>query len=320
MSTLEVWGLDDLAEAAYRAMLRNPDLDVPGLSHHLGLAEDAVGAAVAELVRVGLVSRTATGLQPAPPATALGALLHGDLSELEERRARLDSVRASLSGFAADHMVGQSRGWSSVPFELFSPDEAFVAVEDVQRGTAGEVLSCHPAIDIHVDSKTYVDLIESQLRAGRPMRGLYPADVVNDPERLAYVRRWARAGEDVRLMVHALPPMAVFGTEAAMVSSTWGGGVPGHLLVRAPALVALVRELFDQYWRSATPLLRPGEPVDERRLILELLMLGTKDESIARQLGVSLRTVRRRIADLMDELGAATRFQAGMEAVRRGLL
>jgi DNA-binding NarL/FixJ family response regulator len=60
--------------------------------------------------------------------------------------------------------------------------------------------------------------------------------------------------------------------------------------------------------------------VDERRLILELLMLGTKDESIARQLGISLRTVRRRVAGLMDELGATTRFQAGLEAARRGLL
>lgn len=121
-------------------------------------------------------------------------------------------------------------------------------------------------------------------------------------------------------MVHALPPMAVFGTETALVSSTWAGGAEGHLLVRAPALVALVRELFEQYWRGATPLLPPGDQVDERRVILELLMLGTKDESVARQLGVSLRTVRRRIAELMDELGVSTRFQAGMEAVRRGLL
>lgn len=49
-------------------------------------------------------------------------------------------------------------------------------------------------------------------------------------------------------------------------------------------------------------------------------MLGSKDEALARQLGVSLRTVRRRVADLMDEFGATTRFQAGMEAVRRGLV
>lgn len=315
-----MWGLDDVAETAYRAMLRNPTLDLDALADHLDLEAGEVASAVDQLVRVGLVARSGGLLQPASPATTLASLLHGELSDLEERRARLDAVRASLSGFAADHMVGQSRAWSSMPFELLSPDEAFVVVEDLQRATTGEVLSCHPAVDIDVDSPTYVDLIEHQLRDGRRMRGLYPADVVNDPRRLDYVRKWARAGEEVRLMVHALPPMAVFGSETALVSSAWSGGAEGHLLVRAPAMVALVRELFEQYWRGATPLLPPGDQVDERRVILELLMLGTKDESVARQLGVSLRTVRRRIAELMDELGVSTRFQAGMEAVRRGLL
>jgi DNA-binding NarL/FixJ family response regulator len=54
--------------------------------------------------------------------------------------------------------------------------------------------------------------------------------------------------------------------------------------------------------------------------VLELLQLGLKDETIARQLGISLRTVRRRIAMVMDEVGATTRFQAGIEAARRGLI
>ena len=47
---------------------------------------------------------------------------------------------------------------------------------------------------------------------------------------------------------------------------------------------------------------------------------GAKDEQIARTMGLSLRTVRRRIAELMIELGADTRFQAGAEAARRGWL
>ena len=50
------------------------------------------------------------------------------------------------------------------------------------------------------------------------------------------------------------------------------------------------------------------------------LAAGAKDEQIARTMGLSLRTIRRRIADLMIELGADTRFQAGAEAVRRGWL
>ena len=39
-----------------------------------------------------------------------------------------------------------------------------------------------------------------------------------------------------------------------------------------------------------------------------------------RKLGIGLRTVRRRIAELMTDLGVDTRFQAGVEAVRRGWL
>ena len=50
------------------------------------------------------------------------------------------------------------------------------------------------------------------------------------------------------------------------------------------------------------------------------LAAGAKDEQIARTLGISLRTVRRRVADLLIELGVDTRFQAGVEAVRRGWL
>ena len=126
-------------------------------------------------------------------------------------------------------MVGQSRAWSSMPFELLSMDESFAAVEDIQRGTTGEVLSCHPAVNIEVDAPTYVDLLTHQLAEGRPMRGLYPTDVLGDPARLAYVRQWSDAGEDVRLMSQTLPAIAVFGSEIALVSSAWGGGVEPNI-------------------------------------------------------------------------------------------
>ena len=329
MSALDVWGLDDVAETAYRAMLRNPDYDAAQLARHLELSTDELDAAVAELVRVGLVARHGPGgsdLVPASPATTLAALVHVELSDLEERRSQLDAVRASLSGFAADHMVGQSRGWSTVPFELLSLEESFAAVEDIQRSTTGEVVSCHPAVNIDVDSPTYVELLEHQLTTGRPMRGLYPLDVLGSAGRLAYVQHWADAGEQVRLADRVLPSIAVFGDEVAMVAADVPGDA-GRVLVRAPALVTLVRALVDEYWAQSVPLagVAPGGAAgapdpDDLGPVLNLLRAGMKDESIARQLGVSLRTVRRRIAEVMDDLGASTRFQAGVEAARRGLL
>ncbi|MFJ3231488.1 helix-turn-helix transcriptional regulator [Streptomyces sp. NPDC086787] len=54
------------------------------------------------------------------------------------------------------------------------------------------------------------------------------------------------------------------------------------------------------------------------REVLELLAAGHLDESIARQLNISVRTCRRVIAALMDRLEARSRFQAGVIAVARG--
>ena len=57
------------------------------------------------------------------------------------------------------------------------------------------------------------------------------------------------------------------------------------------------------------------------RIIEELNEDGRRSfAAVARNLGLSLRTVRRRIAALMNDLGVDTRFQAGVEAARRGWL
>ena len=44
------------------------------------------------------------------------------------------------------------------------------------------------------------------------------------------------------------------------------------------------------------------------------LASGSKDEAAARALGMSLRTYRRRVAELMTAVGATSRFQAGLRA------
>jgi DNA-binding NarL/FixJ family response regulator len=53
--------------------------------------------------------------------------------------------------------------------------------------------------------------------------------------------------------------------------------------------------------------------------ILRLLSAGQKDEAAARSMGVSVRTYRRRVAELMALLGAESRFQAGERARALGL-
>lgn len=100
-------------------------------------------------------------------------------------------------------------------------------------------------------------------------------------------------------------------------------------LRRLPARQAVIA-LLEEIWSLSTPFGpiasmpegadgTPVVPLDERdRRVLSLLSTGASDQIIARQTGVSVRTVERRVRYLMEHLGAATRFQAGVQAVRRG--
>lgn len=60
------------------------------------------------------------------------------------------------------------------------------------------------------------------------------------------------------------------------------------------------------------------EPTAETRHLLRLMRTGAIDEAIARELGVSPRTVHRRITRLQSLLGARSRFQLGVIACERG--
>jgi len=50
--------------------------------------------------------------------------------------------------------------------------------------------------------------------------------------------------------------------------------------------------------------------------LLSLLVYGLNDKAIMHELGVSHRAVSRRIVELMEGVGAITRFQAGWLAAR----
>ncbi|WP_327137913.1 LuxR C-terminal-related transcriptional regulator [Streptomyces sp. NBC_01340] len=104
-------------------------------------------------------------------------------------------------------------------------------------------------------------------------------------------------------------------------------GETAALVYRSPLCEALV-ELFEASWRQATPVFgSEAQETEEQpdlsetdRALLDLLHAGLKDKSVARQPGLSERTLRRRITDLTPRLGATSRFQAGAQAVRRGWL
>lgn len=98
----------------------------------------------------------------------------------------------------------------------------------------------------------------------------------------------------------------------------------GLLVVHSGALLELLSEVFEVTWAHAIPLrVTAGGLKDEsadEQLVLNLLAAGLTDDAMARHLGVSVRTVQRRVREICARLGARTRFQAGLQARRHGLL
>ncbi|MGD3112900.1 helix-turn-helix domain-containing protein [Streptomyces sp. YGL11-2] len=95
------------------------------------------------------------------------------------------------------------------------------------------------------------------------------------------------------------------------------------MLLRDTALVNLYYQLFEQTWAQLAD--KPAASVvdadlqalrEREREMLDLLAAGLTDEMISRRTGVSVRTIRRTVAALMDRLGARSRFQAGALAAR----
>ena len=86
--------------------------------------------------------------------------------------------------------------------------------------------------------------------------------------------------------------------------------------------LCLFSKLFEFAWSLAEPFLAddPGKSglTSTQRSVLAGLAAGHSDEVIARRVGISVRTCRRHIAWMLEELKAESRFQAGIKAHKAG--
>jgi DNA-binding NarL/FixJ family response regulator len=114
--------------------------------------------------------------------------------------------------------------------------------------------------------------------------------------------------------------LAAFDRKIALLPLAVDQLVDSALVVHPCALLDALIEMFWLLWDQAVPVVPSAktDPTDAR--LMTLLAAGFKDDAIARQLALSSRTVGRRVAELMEALGARTRFQAGIHAQRRHLL
>lgn len=129
------------------------------------------------------------------------------------------------------------------------------------------------------------------------------------------------AGEEVRLLSDFPFKMIVADRELGLLPLKIKDPQGPMLLLRESAVLDALCVLFDTLWERAVPLriLADGSLATGRAspyplqvdAMLPLLAAGLNDKLVAERLGVSERTLMRRIDSLYQAVHARSRFQAG---------
>jgi DNA-binding transcriptional ArsR family regulator len=319
--SLGVLGVDERSERVYRFVLRNPGTAQSAICDALGLTQAQLAVRLSALVERRLVRLAGDEATAEPPEVAIGRLVNGELRRVTRTEEMLTAVQHDIALYVAEAAVGSRADTQPVHLDRVPVAELGDVMRALIANVTTEMLFLRPDQWYLPTGAAADDAVIQALRGGAGSRAIYPARVIE--ERPESVLARARAGEQVRVLPSVPSRLAIFGRETAILPEAWEGESSGRLVIRQLSIVAACVALFDELWKHAltVPGFGDGSPDhDARRQLLEMLALGAKDEQIGRALGMSLRTVRRRIAELLAELGVDSRFQAGMEIVRRGWL
>ncbi|MFJ3499089.1 MULTISPECIES: LuxR family transcriptional regulator [unclassified Streptomyces] len=318
---LRLLGVGEGARRLYPRLLELGPAPLEAIGAAAGLTGNGLAAAYGELVDAGLASAVADGgdpVAPVPPAAGLEILGR-------HRAAELDESRITVGG----------------AFEAFRRQRLAAYHDDLVEVVTGEAVgprmrqawaSAREQIR-QLDSPPYFPLPSATddalatLARGVTQRVVYSQASLEHPGQLEEaIEPCVEAGEQARVLPSVPVKLLIIDEAYALVSlSIREADVHNSMLVVQPCgLLSALVALFEQTWRSALPLhgrsVRPAGLLPADRRLLRLLAAGAGDDVLARELGVSRRTLFRRIQVLMARLGATSRFQMALQAQRSGWL
>lgn len=300
----------------YERLLVLGDRSAAEFAEVLGMHESDFDDAVRPLEEAGIVSRRDGVLRVLGPLPAVTRLLSASAEDAQRNHLRILGIARAMPYIAgstarppAEHVDTEG----PLDGELFTSERMRDALEAITLSTAGQIRWLRP----DRFELGYEEALTTVVTSGRRVRTIYPIRAMAESASTLAYR--TRLGEEVRLLAHVPTRLLVLGTTHVIMPEPLGLSTTRRLILRQPALVQLSTLYFDLLWERAHPVstLVRGED-GGRRALLEQLAGGASDEQIARRLGVSVRTVRRRVAEVLEELGAESRFAAGVAAARRG--
>jgi DNA-binding CsgD family transcriptional regulator/sugar-specific transcriptional regulator TrmB len=322
---LETLGLTAAAAAVYQAMLDHPGYGVDQLADACGLTPAHVHDCLNELGQLMLVRASIDHpgqMRAVDPEIGLADLMARQEAELAARQARLAASRAAVTKMVAERAEQRATHGE----RLVGMDAIQGRLERLCHAATADIIGVQPGIQRPEDLSAGRDHDLAALGRGVAMRTLYQDIARSHAHNAAYGHTLLSRGGEVRTAPSIPQRMVIVDHAHALVPIDPADTRKGALHVTEPGIVAALLELFGQAWGTAVPLgaVRPDDPqtglTDHERELLRLLGTGLTDEAAGQRLGLTDRTIRRQVASIMERLGAASRFEAGIKAAQRGWL
>lgn len=318
--------LSDQARVLYRWLTDHGPSPLANLS---AAGINGVEGALAELTALDLVQRRGQTIQARPFSQVFYEVMRAQARRLDRAVRSLGEGQRQLQILVNEHpaLSGDST-------EIVRSVGAATAEGDwtqySSRRAEQRLATLNPA------SSYSEELLEASLaraaedlERGVTLQALHQRSMLGHIAHAQYLWRLERLGVQVRLRDHIPFRMVIFDDRMAGCSVSASPTTEEMLLLHGQRLVTLLGNIFQTLWLEAEPLPDPGvgrrtaltETLTPQHLtILRCLADGATDQTVARALGITPRTVTRRLNEIYDALGVRSRFQAGLAARRMGLV
>lgn len=275
--------------------------------------------AVTELIEAGFANLDGephAQLVPVAPVTAFERVLTDLQAEFLDQQRQLLDAYTYLDGLQERFLETQPASDADELAEIRSDAGAFVeAIAQLSAAAQTEIMCWNVALQQLPDDRPQAD------KAPRT-RTVYDTAFLQREGGANVLRPARAAGEELRIADELPSSMLIVDCTAVVLPLATASA--GALVIRSPLVVNAMCEFFEMIWQRSVPWIDRDSAVEVltpvQHQVVALMAVGHSDEEIASHLGVSLRTVRRHVADVMERLEAGTRFAAGIAAARAGLL
>ncbi len=335
-----ITALSPQAKLLYRALSQRESVPITEFERVSG-GPAGNSPALQELQHLGLVRQDSRGLLAIPRRLVIDELLSDQAELLRDTLAKVLERQRHINLLTAEAESLDVEQSDLIHTVATSPDSPEGALSEVSEQATTALMAIQPGGQFQqevLDSS--LRRAKENLRAGVTLRVVHQVSALAHPSSVDYLTAIERLGGRVRLRDNLPFRMLLIDGQAAVCSAPANSVGQETYLMRGRRVMGLLDRIFETTWVDSTPLTAlldgQGHPVptaqvgvleqqyaeltEQQRTILRYLAEGETDQAIARQLGITPRTVTRRIADIYRILGVDSRFQAGAVAQRLGLV